>query len=84
MYIQDNKSENESSDGIMMNHTNQPNCKPDKGKWLIDTGATYHSTPNLEDYMHYHLWPESSHRKIRIGDSSVLSVKGIGSVTIKH
>jgi hypothetical protein len=38
----------------------------------------------LEDYTYYHLWPESSHKKIRIGDGSILSVEGIGSITIKH
>jgi len=54
-----------------------PSCED----WLMDSGATEHLTPHLNDYKSYQAYPESKATYVTLGDSKTqLRVHGSGTV----
>jgi hypothetical protein len=58
------------------------NGREDKYEWILDSGASSHMTSHKNLFETY-LPVESGYRSVRIGNGTILSVVGIGSLRVK-
>ena len=48
--------------------------------WLIDSGASFHMTPNRNQFSKYEIFDDG---KVYLGHNSVLDIVGRGSIRVK-
>ena len=52
----------------------------DAGTWLLDSGATFHITPNIEWFLNFSIDAGST---VRLGNQQECAIVGIGEVPIQ-
>ena len=50
-------------------------------EWVVDCGATKHTTPRLEDL--YEAWPIRNNAKVRVGNGAALAITHIGNARVQ-